>query len=213
MTKRVTYLASAASLALAAIFASTAQAAYTQTYEEVGGNVVEVGMGTLNTTDLTDLGSPFSETAAVGPAGGTSISGSITGAPVEFFSGLSDPGPFGPGIQTDANSSSGDIVGVQGANGEPSAFLFTPAGYVSGASLSETMTFDGATFASLGVTPGEYVFTWGTGASADTFTVDFATSGAAPEPATWAMMLIGFAGLSYAAARRKSAAPSNVQIG
>jgi hypothetical protein len=77
MTKRMTYLASVAILGLGAVCAPTAQAAYTQTYEEIRGNVVEVGMGTLNTTDLTDLGSPFSETAAIGPGGGTRLCGRI----------------------------------------------------------------------------------------------------------------------------------------
>jgi hypothetical protein len=31
---------------------------------------------------------------------------------------------------------------------------------------------------------------------------DFALGGAVPEPSTWAMMLIGFAGLGYAGYRR-----------
>jgi hypothetical protein len=30
------------------------------------------------------------------------------------------------------------------------------------------------------------------------FTYTFATTGAGPEPSTWAMMLIGFAGLGFA---------------
>ena len=38
---------------------------------------------------------------------------------------------------------------------------------------------------------------------------DDITFTAAPEPSTWAMMLIGFAGLGYAALRRKAAAPAN----
>jgi PEP-CTERM motif len=64
-----------------------------------------------------------------------------------------------------------------------------------------------ATISSLGLTPGAYVFGWGSGAHADTFTIDVVASPppAVPEPSTWAMMLIGFAGLGYAAARRKAA--------
>jgi hypothetical protein len=56
------------------------------------------------------------------------------------------------------------------------------------------------------MTPGVYVYTWGSDEHADTFTIDIAS---APEPSTWAMMLAGFAGigfLSYRASRKTAAA-------
>jgi hypothetical protein len=71
-----------------------------------------------------------------------------------------------------------------------------PSGYVSGTSLSDTSTYDGATFASLGVTPGVYKWTWGSGTNADSFKLDIV---AVPEPSTWIMMLAGFAGLGLVA--------------
>jgi hypothetical protein len=92
---------------------------------------------TLDTTDLIDNGSPFSEVAAVSPAGGQMFSGSTSSTLVEFFSGVTGPISFGPGIETLASSSSGDFVGLEG-NGE--GFLFTPVGFTSGA-LSETSTY------------------------------------------------------------------------
>jgi hypothetical protein len=171
------------------------------TFQEVGGNVVEVGSGTLDTTDLTDDGSPFSEVAAVSPTGGQVFSGSTSSTPVEFFTGVSGPVSFGTGSETLASSSSGDFVGLEG-NGE--GFLFTPVGFTSGA-LSETSTYSGATFASLGLTPGTYVYAWGTADHADSFTIDISNASGTPEPATWAMMLLGFAGLGYAAVRHQRA--------
>ena len=49
--------------------------------------------------------------------------------------------------------------------------------------------------------PGRYLV----GSSADQFVIVTAAAPPVPEPSTWAMMLIGFAGLGYAAVRRKGA--------
>src|SRR5207248_2671894 len=43
--------------------------------------------------------------------------------------------------------------------------LSVPRGYVSGTFLSDRATYSGATLATLGVTPGTYKWTWGTGAN------------------------------------------------
>jgi hypothetical protein len=60
--------------------------------------------------------------------------------------------------------------------------------------------------ASLGMTPGEYLYRWGSGDHFDTLTLNIGVVPPPlpiPEPSTWAMMLLGFAGLGYAAVRRK----------
>jgi len=49
------------------------------------------------------------------------------------------------------NTGNGDFVGISG--GSTLMFLVVPQGYVSGAALSDNMTFNNATFASLGLTP------------------------------------------------------------
>ncbi len=69
-----------------------------------------------------------------------------------------------------------------------------PQGYASDSPLSDTATYDNQTFSSLGATPGTYEWTWGAGPNQN-FTLVIVTAGAVPEPSTWAMMLLGFAGL------------------
>jgi hypothetical protein len=78
-----------------------------------------------------------------------------------------------------------------------------PHGYVSGAALSDNMTFDDATFASLFVTPGTYVWTWGDGAD-QRFTLQIGSLGVPRvHDGGSTVSLLGFALLGLAALRRK----------
>jgi hypothetical protein len=92
----------------------------------------------------------------------------------------------------------GDLVGVIGAFGQ----LDVPVGYVSDGVLSDTSTYAGKTFTSLGVTPGTYKWTWGTGTNQNS-TLDIGT--AVPEPSTWAMMLLGLGRSASSAIARHAA--------
>ncbi len=75
-----------------------------------------------------------------------------------------------------------------------------PQGYVSGAALSDSMTFNNATLASLGVTPGTYVWTWGAGANQN-FTLIIGGAGVPDGGSTVSLLGCGLLGL--AALRRK----------
>lgn len=141
-------------------------AAYTLQLTETGGNVVGVGSGSLNTDSLSVVFSggynafliPNGAAAIVGPAGGTNI---------DAWGPISGPAIVGPGnAQVLADTGGGDKAGVVGTGG-----LVVAQGYVSGAPMAASSTWNAATFASLGLTPGEYVWTWGTGATADSFTL------------------------------------------
>jgi hypothetical protein len=82
---------------------------------------------------------------------------------------------------------------------------------VSGAPLSEFSVYSDATFASLGMIPGFYVWSWGAGAHADTFTIHIMAgqgsgAGSVPGLPTWGMMLIGFVGLGYSVGPAKGRA-------
>jgi hypothetical protein len=65
------------------------------------------------------------------------------------------------------------------------------------------MTFNNATFATLGVTPGTYVWTWGTGLPNQNFTLIISQAGAGVPDGGSTVSLLGFALLGLAALRRK----------
>jgi hypothetical protein len=158
------------------IVASPAQGGFIVTLEQVGGNVVAKGSGAIDLTGLTLSPNTFGDIAGLvpnvafvgtGPAG---LNGSLN----EYL-GFSGPTSFGSSLATFASSGSGDFVGMHGIG-----LLLLPMGYVSGTALSDTSTYDNATFSSLGATPGTYEWTWGTGANQN-FTLEI---GAAAVPDT-----------------------------
>lgn len=188
-----------------AISAAGAAHAYTVTLKQVGGNVDATGSGSIDLTGLTFSGGFSSGPAALWPAVGYINTGPTSSVGLDSYTGFTGPTSFGSGGFTGASSGTGDSVEIWGSSAQYGVpLLWVPSGYVSDTALSDASTYDGATFASLGVTPGAYKWTWGTGANQN-FTLDIGT---VPEPSTWAMMLTGFAGLGFAGYRasRKSAA-------
>ena len=171
----------AATLGMLAGASERAEAAFTFTMQQSGSNVVVTGSGTFNPLDLPKPLPDARSTSFVGPQSGTI---SVGGYQVDAYLGLGTSGPinFGPGVPgpalgTTASSSSGDPVYFSGARD----VLLLPPGYAGGG-LSNSMTFADQTFASLGITPGSYTWTFGTGR---TEAVNLLLIGnvAAPEPA------------------------------
>jgi hypothetical protein len=140
--------------------APLAQAGYVVTLVQVGSDVVATGMGAIDLGGLSFLGTVISPAPAqLGPVVGVISTGSTEAA--DAYIGMAGPESFGTGGQHLANTSSGDIVSITGFIGT----IRVPAGYVSGHLLSDSATYDNQTFASLGVTPDTYDWTWGTGAN------------------------------------------------
>jgi len=139
-----------------------AQAGYIVTLQQVGPNVVATGSGAIDLTGLT-----FYSNLGFNPVIQPNIALILTGTAfsnLTAYVGFSGPTSFGSGTFTEPNSSSGDSVGISGfgiSGFDPS--LYVPSGYVSGSPLSDTAIYDSATFDSLGVMPGTYEWTWGTG--------------------------------------------------
>jgi hypothetical protein len=112
------------------------------------------------------------------PSFGSINSGSSGRA--DFYYGATGPASFGSGGASFASSASGDAFGVTSSIGTA---IIVPAGYASGTALSGSVTYVGQTFASLGLTPGTYTYTWGSGPTADSLAVKIGAA-AVPEPGT-----------------------------
>src|SRR5262249_17695709 len=128
----------------------------------------------------------------------------ITGQPggngdVDLYTGFTGPTSFGSGFFFFPNTGSGDTVGIDAQSF--GGLLAVPPGYLSGAALSGSITFSSSTFASLGVTPATYTWTWGTGLPNQNFTLRIAAAGVPDGGST--VTLFGVALLGLVAFRRK----------
>jgi hypothetical protein len=187
----------AAALALAQ-FASPAQAAYVVSLQQVGTNVVGTGSGSLDTTDL--LSKPDSSVTApfINPQNADLYLGSGTAVPYGVVSG---PTSFGSGSPNFSGSGSGNVAGIFAA----SVSVLAPANYVSGTPLgTSTITFNSTSLAALGVIDGTYTWTWGTGAHADSLTLQIGPVATTPEPASLALLAVGLAGLGMVVRTRRA---------
>ena len=136
----------------ASLFSVRPAEAYTVTLQQMGANVVANGSGAINLTGLTFFLPGIDFTARIWAGGGVIITGPPGGSgDVDLYTGFTGPTSFGSGFFFFPNTGSGDIVGIdaQGFGG----LLAVPPGYLSGAALSDSKTFNNATFASLGMTP------------------------------------------------------------
>ena len=193
---RLRLFAGTAMLALAASVATVpARAAYIVTFAQVGPDVVAAGSGSLNINSLAFLGGGAGDGSSFSAGVSPSTADVTTGAAADFDLYLVGTGPssFGLGGTTSASGASGDPVGVLGG-----VVIVVPTGYASNTALTDTATYAGQTIASLGLTPGAYVYSFGSGANADTFTVDVTS---VPEPASLSLLGAGLFG--FAMTRRK----------
>ena len=187
-------ITSALAIALLTAFAGRADAAVVIDFHEVGSNVIGSVSGSADLTDLTLIATTilFAPGEVTPSKGGASV-----GDPGEthFYKGVVGPASFGTGGHTEASTGSGDFVGEFAVSAfAQSPIVLFPKDYVSGTSLTGSSVFDGQSIQSLGLDPGTYVYTWGSGANTDSLTINFSV----PEPSSWAMMGLGFAVLGFA---------------
>jgi hypothetical protein len=141
-----------------AALSAPARAALIITAEEVGSDVVFTYSGSI---DLT--GAPVPTVSGAGAF----INPSVPALSFRTYaSGAADgyllPSPppafaaFGAGGANTPDSQSGDILRISGSGSGHEINL--PSGYTSGSALSGSMTFNSDSFATLGLTPGVYVW-------------------------------------------------------
>jgi hypothetical protein len=184
--------------AVTSVFSVQPIQAFTITLEQMGSNVVATGSGPINLTGLIFQGTiPMGLAAAVSASRGVINTGPTSHPLIDLYAGVTGPTSFGSGVGVIADTGSGDFVVMQGFQN----LLAVPEGYVSGQALSDSMTFNNATFTTLGVTPGTYVWTWGTGLPNQNFTLIIGRAGVPDGGST--VSLLGCALLGLAALRRK----------
>ena len=168
------------------------------TIQQVGSDVVMTGSGSVNTAGLTQ-GGTGSIKGFLNPSDTTFSVGPPTNSTIRIWSGMTGNKPsIGPGSLTLASSGTGDTFSLTTWNG---GGLYLPVNYISGAALSGQSTFAGTTISALGLTIGNYTWTWGSGANAGSAVM---TIGAVPEPSTYALGAIA-TGVMAAVARRRKA--------
>jgi len=176
----------AGALLVTAAFTQRAEGSIIMNISQVGTNVVITASGSINLSALTLIGQststgnivPNSGWANAGPAG--VLEDVYDGVPGSF--GISGQLlSFGSGPESIESSGSGNLFGID------QIFIAVPHGYISKAPLSGSATFNATTLAGLGITPGTYVSTWGTGPTADSWTLNAGT----PEPGSLSLIAAG----------------------
>ena len=171
----------------------SARANFIETISQVGNNVVATGSGTIDLAGLSFIGTTTTPPGtSIVPNQGEFYADAANG--VDFYQSISGPTSFGSGGFTGTFNSSGAGAGIVGF---ASVYLSVPQGYLSGNALSDTFTFNNKTFASLGITPGTYTWTWGTGMHADSLTLQIGPASVPDTGTTFSLLGLSLAGLAF----------------
>lgn len=175
-------------------FSAIAHGNYILTLSQVGSNVVATGSGTLDTAALTPVTNVGLGGFGINPSSAFVVIGNFS-AGAQTYTGFSGPTSFGLGGFA-GNSGTGNPTGINGS----AHYVVTPTGYISGTPLSGSSTWANTTIVALRLTPGTYTWTWGSGATADSFVVQI---NSIPEPASLLMLATGLLAIGGARLSRR----------
>jgi hypothetical protein len=152
---------------------------------ESGGDVIASANGSINTAALTEYGGG-------GVAGGSTYGSGyqayydgvlVVSTQVAHFTPyiINTTIAFSTGASIfRATTNSGSTIGITSHGTAGYDRLYVPDNYVSNTPITASSTWSGTTIAGLGLIPGTYVVTWGSGETADSLTINIDES----EPAS-----------------------------
>jgi hypothetical protein len=149
---------------------SGASGNFNVTVSQVGPDVIWNGSGKFNLAALTsaganNMGGGFQANQAIWAIG--------PNVAVDTYSGtITYPTSFGAG-GTPVTSNTGSTFGIlPGGSGR---LLYVPSGYTSNTTISGSSTYVNNTIAGMGLTPGIYTWSWGTGGNTSTLVMTIST--------------------------------------
>lgn len=151
----------------------------TITVVESAGGVTVTASGTINLEGLTEQGNVFSNSPKIDPAeadfalGAGSIGIMDVGDTYRANDGesITHPTSLGLGGATLADSGSGLLFGFTLAGSFAPDLIQVPDGFESGGSINSSAFFSNTTIANLGLRPGQYTWSWGSGGTAESITM------------------------------------------
>jgi PEP-CTERM motif len=172
---------------------------------EDGGGVTLTGYGSLNLAALSFVESAFAISTGFQGTPPVVEVGSVPTSPLtrnDLYAGSSLIAPPSIGTSTTfvpTNAGNGDFFGATYLlrfSTKPPAIV-VPYRYISGTNLTGTSFFPGESFSTLGITPGAYKWTWGTGGDTESLTFQ-----SVPEPSSGLLCLAGIGAISLLGYRR-----------
>ena len=169
--------------------------------QEVGGNVVFTTTGSLDLTGATYFSTTQYDVGVISGGSNWYIA-SGSGSSVDTYKMTSFDGAFGTNTTflDSPSATSGDDFFIWGEGGSTEQ-VGVKGGYVSGSNIFSTMSYFGTTFAAMGMTQGQYIYS----IPSDTIALNIGGSepSAVPLPATLPLLLIGLGGVGVLARRRR----------